>query len=219
MTRRPPMTYPSEAPLDLLIVEDHDQFRTNLEFVLGSESGLRCRAVPNAEEALTAMANYDADLVLMDINLPGRSGIECTRAIRKKWPKTQVLICTVFDDDEKIFSALQAGACGYLLKRSPVKEIIEGIRLVQQGGAPMSPAIARRVVHSFHVKPLENGQRLSLREQEVLDLLSRGMRAQEIADKIFVSLATVKSHIHHIYEKLHVQNRVELLNRTRNGMV
>lgn len=142
------------------------------------------------------------------------NGIDLTRLIKARAPSTQVLICTVHEDDEKIFSALKACATGYILKRAPLEELVDAVRLVYQGGSPMTGSIARKVVSSFGVKPLENGERLTDREQQVLDLLSEGLKAKEIANELFVSITTVRSHVRSIYEKLHVQNRVEMLKRT-----
>jgi len=169
---------------------------------------------------LRAIEAEHIDVVIMDINLQDRTmpvpmnGIDLTRLIKARAPSTQVLICTVHEDDEKIFSALKAGATGYILKRAPLEELVDAVRLVYQGGSPMTGSIARKVVSSFGVKPLENGERLTDREQQVLDLLSEGLKAKEIANELFVSITTVRSHVRSIYEKLHVQNRVEMLKRT-----
>jgi DNA-binding NarL/FixJ family response regulator len=154
----------------------------------------------------------------MDIHLPGQSqdGIQATRTIKQRWPHVQVMICTVHEDDEKIFNALRAGATGYLLKRSSVEQVIEALGQLLDGGSPMSPGIARRVVCSFAPQPDgEPEAQLTAREQEVLDLLATGRRVKDIAAHLFVSHNTVRTHIRHIYEKLQVQGRMEAVNKVR----
>jgi DNA-binding NarL/FixJ family response regulator len=205
--------------LRILIVEDHDEFRHRLSTLLNSFPEFVCRAVPDAASALRACEVNEQDVVIMDINLGGMdeaamNGIECTQAIKLKHATTQVLICTVHEDEDKIFNALKAGATGYILKRAPLPELIEAVRQVHRGESPMTGSIARKVVGSFQLRPLTNGERLTEREQEVLDLLAQGLKAREIADKLFVSITTVRSHIRGIYEKLQVQNRVEMLKKT-----
>lgn len=205
--------------LRVLLVEDHDDFRSRFAELLASTPDLSCRSAADAGSALRAIEAEQFDVVIMDINLEDRSlphamnGIELTRIIRAKAPGTQVLICTVHEDEERIFSALKAGAAGYILKRAPLPELIEAVRQVFRGESPMTGSIARKVVGSFAVKPLENGERLTEREQQVLDLLSEGLKAKDIANRLFVSITTVQSHVRGIYEKLHVQNRVEMLKR------
>ena len=202
--------------VDVVLIEDHEAYRSSLEFFLNSSGRVDCRSFQDAEAALSSLETHRPDIVIMDINLPGMDGIACTRKIKERWPAVQVLICTVHEDDEKIFDALRAGATGYILKRTSIDEIIEAIRQVLAGGSPMTPAIARRVVGSFVPPKLNEGlNALSDREQEVLDLLVAGLRVKEIADKLFVSANTVRTHIRHIYEKLQVQSRVEAVNRVR----
>ncbi|HMC98380.1 MAG TPA: response regulator transcription factor [Flavobacteriales bacterium] len=202
--------------VDVVLIEDHEAYRSSLEFFLNSSGRVDCRSFQDAEAALSSLETRRPDIVIMDINLPGMDGIACTRKIKERWPAVQVLICTVHEDDEKIFDALRAGATGYILKRTSIDEIIEAIRQVLAGGSPMTPAIARRVVGSFVPPKLNEGlNALSDREQEVLDLLVAGLRVKEIADKLFVSANTVRTHIRHIYEKLQVQSRVEAVNRVR----
>ena len=207
-------------PIRILVVDDHDDFRSRLCALLDSFEDIQCRAAADVGSSLRAMEASARDVVIMDINLDGAgsphgaTGIDLTRTIKDRWPATQVLMCTVYEDDEKIFSALKAGATGYILKRAPLPELIEAVRQVHRGESPMTGSIARKVVSSFGVKPLENGERLSEREQQVLDLLSEGLKAKEIADKLFVSITTVRSHVRSIYEKLQVQNRVEMMRKT-----
>jgi DNA-binding NarL/FixJ family response regulator len=197
----------------LLLIEDHAEFRQSLFFLLNSEDSFECVAYEDAESALKSFEHQIPDIVVMDINLPGISGIECTKEIRCKYPQVQVIMCTVYEDDEKIFEALKAGANGYLLKRAAINEIFESIKSLHNGGSPMSPVIARKVVESFQIKPTSPSSELSTRENEVLDLISNGYRVKEISDKLFISVNTVRTHIRHIYEKLQVQSRVEALNK------
>jgi DNA-binding NarL/FixJ family response regulator len=177
-------------------------------------------AFSNAEDAIRSLPDFAADVVLMDIHLPVRSGIECTRRLKDLCPKLQVLILTVYEDTESIFDALKAGASGYLLKRSRPPEILAAIADVAGGGSPMSSQIARQVVASFQapspsLDPV--GEPLSERETEVLGYLTKGYSGKEIAEKIHVSINTVKTHLKHIYQKLHVRSRSEILLRFRGG--
>lgn len=203
--------------VNILLVEDHAEYREGLRSVLNMTPGFRCVAVADAPAAMEALSAAPCDVVVMDLNLPGMDGSACTRLIKQQWPRCHVMVCTVFDDAEKIFEALKAGATGYVLKRAPVQEIIEGVHVLLQGGSPISNAIARKVVDSFQQRSPAEQAGLSERENEVLELLARGLTLKEIAARLFISIATVKTHVHHIYGKLQVQNRVELLNRTRRA--
>ena len=149
----------------------------------------------------------------MDINIPGMDGIDCTAQLKAICPETQVIIVTVYEDNESIFRALQAGACGYMLKRASSAEILDAISEVRGGGAPMTSEIARKVVHAFQKPAPQPGTRteLSQRENEILELLSQGFANKEIADRLSISYQTVKVHVKHIYEKLHVRSRSEAL--------
>jgi DNA-binding NarL/FixJ family response regulator len=153
----------------------------------------------------------------MDINLPGTNGIDCMRQIRSRVPATQFMMFTVYADDEKVFEALQAGASGYLLKSTGLPHIIEALKELYRGGSPMSANIARLVVRFFQQSPRNapppDYATLSPRETDILHLLARGLLYKEIADQLSVSTSTVRQHIHHIYEKLHVQNRTEAINK------
>jgi DNA-binding NarL/FixJ family response regulator len=198
--------------ISVALVEDNAGLRHSLELLLEHASGLRCAGVyADAEEALRELPKQAADVVLMDINLPGMSGIECTRRLREAVPAARVIIITVYRDNESIFKALRAGAFGYLLKRATPDEIIRAIHDVHQGGAPMSGEVARKVVEAFQ-PPAPRGDEaegLSTREREVLDLLAQGRLDKEIAASLNLSLPTVRFHLKHIYEKLHVRTRVE----------
>lgn len=203
------------------IVEDNRDLREALQQMVEDAPGLRfvC-AFSDAEDAIRHLPKHAPDVVLMDIHLPFRSGIECTRRLKDLCPGLQVLILTVYEDSESIFDALKAGASGYLLKRSSPAEILAAIAAVRLGGAPMSSQIARQVVASFQqVTPsLEpEGEPLSERETEVLGYITKGYTGKEIAEKMHVSINTVKTHLKHIYQKLHVRSRTEILLRFRGG--
>jgi DNA-binding NarL/FixJ family response regulator len=199
------------------IVEDNRDLREALQQMVESAPDLTfISAFSNAEDAIRNLPKDPPDLVLMDIHLPFRSGIECTRRIKDLCPGIQVLILTVYEDSESIFDALKAGASGYLLKRSSQSEILAAITDVMIGGAPMSSQIARKVISSFQTpaKTLEpDGEPLSERETEVLGYITKGYSSKEIADKMSVSINTVKTHLKHIYQKLHVRSRTEILLR------
>jgi DNA-binding NarL/FixJ family response regulator len=221
-------------PIDILIVEDHEEYRLRLASMLGMEARHSCRAVATGEAALLAVEERLPDVVIMDINLQGpsdlsssvgpigpngeprkgMSGIDCTRVIKAKHPNVQVLICTVHEDEQRIFEALKAGATGYVLKRSPLSELLDAIDQIMDGGSPMSGRIARKVVGSFQPKAQEPTEQLTAREQEVLELLAQGMQMKEIAPKLFVSLTTIRTHVRNIYEKLQVQSRYEMMKKT-----
>ncbi len=203
------------TPLNTLLIEDHDEYRNSLSTLLNTSGRFHCRTCSDAEQGLTAIAEVRPDVVLMDINLPGMSGIQCTKAIKDRWPEVQVMMCTVYEDDDKIFDALKAGATGYVIKRAPIEELFDAIDQVHAGGSPMSATIARKVVGSFQVRTEVNGEKLSEREMQVLDLLSEGLRMKEIADRLSLSTNTVRTHVRHIYEKLQVQSRTEALNKAR----
>ena len=198
------------------IVEDDGLLRRTLERLIGEARGYRCVGTfSTAEEALETIPALQPEVVVMDIHLPRMSGIDCTRRLKEKCPAIGVLILTVYDDSERIFEALRAGASGYLLKRSVAKEILPAILDVKDGGAPMSSQVARKVVASFRdlAKAAEETTSLSEREAEILAQLSKGYANKEIADRMHVSLSTVRTHLRHIYEKLHVRSRAEAIVR------
>lgn len=202
--------------LNIAIIDDHTEIRQGMEFLINSHDGFKCVSYSNAEEAVKAFKHHVPDIVLMDIGLPGMDGIECTQLIKKEFPGVHIMMCTVYEDDEKIFKALSAGASGYILKRSAGDHLIQSIRELHEGGAPMSSTIARKVVASFqkHRKVTAEEALLTDRENQILDLLAQGFRNKEIAEKLFVSVNTIRTHIYNVYEKLHVQNRIEALNKT-----
>jgi len=198
--------------ITIAIVEDDAGVRRSLEWLLKSTPEFSCVAsCKDAEEALNLLPKAAPQVVLMDIHLPDRSGIECAAQVKEMMPSTQVVMITVYDEDEKIFSALRAGASGYILKRTPPKKILEAIREVHAGGVPMSSEIARKVLGMFResAPTPADGQNLSPREQEVLELLSAGCANKEIAEKLSLSVETVTWHLKHIYTKLHVRSRTQ----------
>lgn len=194
------------------IVEDNAGLRRSLKLVLEETPGFRCvGAFETGEEALRQLPHRPPEVVLMDINLPNMSGIECTRQLRELLPDVRVIIITVYRDNEKIFKALRAGARGYILKRATPEIILEAITDVHQGGAPMSGEVARKVVEAFQQPDThqDEASNLSLREREVLELLAEGLPDKEIAAKLNISMPTVRYHLKHIYDKLHVRSRTE----------
>ena len=197
--------------ISISIVEDNEKLRGTLARVLNRADGFRCVSqYPSAEDALKDLPNVKPDLVLMDINLPGMNGVECVRQLKKILPQIQVMMLTVYEDTDNIFDALSAGASGYLLKRTTGPELLDAIREVQRGGSPMTTHIARKVVQSFQKNaPAQPAENLSEREQQVLDLLSKGLMYKEIADKLQISYETVHTYIRRIYEKLQVRTRTE----------
>jgi DNA-binding NarL/FixJ family response regulator len=199
------------------IVDDDAHIRTGFSFILESATGFRCSVLKNAEEALALFERTPPDVILMDINLPGVGGIECCRRIKAAAPAILIMMCTVLEDTDKIFEALRAGATGYLLKKTAGKLLIESINDMLNGGAPMSSEIARKVVGFFAGQADPDQQAaaepLSRRELEVLDLLAKGYGNKRIAEELYVSVHTVRSHIYNIYDKLHVHNKVEALNK------
>lgn len=204
---------PAGRRIRVATVEDDARLRQSLEILLASSPSCECvGACGSAEEALKLVPLWKPDVVLMDIHLPNRSGVECTAALKDLLPTLQVIILTAYEDTENLFKALRAGACGYLLKRAQPAEILSAIQEVQAGGAPMSSEIARKVLGAFHdpAPPAAAEQDLSRREREILELLLRGLSNKEISAELSISIPTVKVHIRHIYEKLHVRCRVDL---------
>ncbi len=194
------------------IIEDVAPFAKALrQYIELSDSGVECVGIyPTAEEALRRMPKAPPDVAIVDINLPGMSGIELVARLREICPSILCLILTTYEDSIPIFNALKAGACGYLLKRAPADEIVSAIVQAHGGGSPMSPQIARKVVGFFHKQPVSDGIKdLTEREGAVLQLLAEGAMYKEIAEKLSISMDTVRSHIRKVYEKLHVHSRTE----------
>jgi DNA-binding NarL/FixJ family response regulator len=208
-----------DSPMEkirVIIVEDDQEMREGLELIVQLNPALECSATySSGEEALDSIPSNVPDIVLMDIHLQGISGIDCVKKLKPALPFTQFMMCTVYEDNENVFDSLCAGATGYLLKNSPPTKITEAIIDLFHGGSPMSSVIARKVIQTFKPADGQNKdmERLTNREREMLDLLAKGYRYKEIADQLSISFETVRTHIHNIYEKLHVQSRTEALNK------
>jgi DNA-binding NarL/FixJ family response regulator len=200
------------APVTVAVVEDSPTVRRNLNRWLDRTPGFKCVCTcANGVEALRVIPGCDPQVVLMDIQMPQMSGVECTARLKQLLPAAQIIVLTVYEDTETIFKALRAGACGYLLKRSSHQEILAAIRDILEGGAPMTSAIARKLVTTFQepVHPAVPGTALSAREREVLDLLAQGLANKEIGAKLNLSPFTIKNHLARVFEKLHVRCRTE----------
>ena len=205
------------ASIRVSIVEDDSSIRETLRSLFIFEDGMEAFTVHStAEDALLRLRENCPDVVIMDINLPGQSGIDCVRQMSQYCTRSQFLMYTVHDDDHRVFEALKAGANGYILKSSTPDEILTAVRELNEGGSPMSAHVARRVVTQLRpVKQDRNssGDLLSTRENEVLAVLAEGLLYKEIGDRLGITVGTIKQHIHRIYEKMHVQNRTEAVNR------
>jgi len=205
--------------IKIAIVEDIPEIANTLKELIGNCNDMVCNLIySNAEDAMNFIPHNDLDIVVADIGLPRASGIDAIRFLTERCPKLQFCIFTVYDDDDKIFQSLQAGAKGYILKNSSNEKIIESIRELHYGGSPMSPSIARRIIDIFrkaNIIPAITVLPLTQREIELLDLLAMGYLYKEIADKMGITTGTVKQHIHKIYDKLQVSNRTEAINKYR----
>lgn len=200
--------------ISVAIVEDTTEIRNGLAMLVNYSEGFRCEhTFSNAEEALTQIPTINPDVVIMDIHLPGMSGIACVAKLKPLCPNTQFMMCTVYEDDTNVFEAIKAGATGYILKKTPPSKILEALQDIYNGGSPMSGQIARKLLLSFQPKANPLKETLSQREQEIVEMLSKGLRYKEIADKLFISVETVRTHIRNIYEKLQVNSRTEALNK------
>ncbi len=201
----------------LAIIEDENKVRHYLAEQVQLQIDVdELRVFADAETALKELASEPVDIALFDVNLPGMNGIECMRRLKMIHPAIQCMVLTVYDNPDTIFEALKAGAISYLLKSTPSEKIIEAIEEVNKGGSPISSQIARKVIEAFALREKTNEyfQDLTRREQELLELLSKGYRYREIADKLFISIETVRTHIRNVYEKLQVNSRTEALKKT-----
>jgi DNA-binding NarL/FixJ family response regulator len=207
--------------INVAVVEDVQEIRESLQELVAGMPGFHCVGTyATAEAAIADIPVIKPNIVLMDINLPGMNGIEAVRQLKESFPGISFLICTVFDDDENIFLALRAGASGYIVKNNAPRKILEAIKEVHEGGAPMSASIAKRVISSFHNVPKEvipKHTALSEREMEVLQLLSQGLLYKEAANRLGLSVETIRSHCQKIYEKLQVNTKLEAINIVFHG--
>jgi DNA-binding NarL/FixJ family response regulator len=203
----------------VIVVEDDRGLREQLGKILNSAPGIRCvGACPSGEDAVRLVPLKKPDVVLMDIQLPGMSGIDCVAALKRIVPELHIIMLTVYEDSERIFRALKAGANGYLVKSSSPGKLLEAILDVSKGGAPMSSPIARKVVQHFHLmqSPRTRADDLSPREREVLDLLASGYIYKEIGDKLGIGVETVRTYVKNICEKMHVRSRLEAVAKHRS---
>jgi DNA-binding NarL/FixJ family response regulator len=201
--------------IKICIVEDLKEVRDGMTSLLTLDERFEVLATfADAEKAAVELPAWQPDIIIMDINLPGMNGIECIKKVKLQCPASQFIMFTIYEDDEKVFEALTAGASGYLLKKTPLGKITDSLLELHSGGSPMSTQIARKVINRLqNDKPSAEIKVLSARENEVLQLLAKGLLYKEIADKLLIATDTVRQHIHRIYEKLHVQNRTEAINK------
>lgn len=210
-------------PIRVAIVEDDLGVQQALKTIVARAASLSfVGAYSSAEEAFDKILATRPEVALVDINLPGKSGITLVAELKAKFPKLLVMMITVYEDGDQIFASLQAGAAGYMLKRSQPEEIVQGIEQLYAGGSPMSPEVARKVVAFFQRRPPSNEglEQLTPREMDILSELAEGCRYKEIAENLKISIETVRTHIQHIYVKLHVQSRTEAVvkyMRTQSG--
>lgn len=209
--------------IKISIIEDIKDVALSVQAMINSQSDMICDHIfHNAEEAMMFVPNQDTDIVIVDIGLPRASGIDAITTLKGKCPDVLFCMFTVYEDDEKIFRSLQAGANGYILKGASKDKILTSIRELAEGGAPMSPTIARRIIETFtekKVQPTNNPLPLTSREFELLQLLAKGMLYKEIGETLSITTGTVKQHIHKIYEKLQVTNKTEAINKLNvNGV-
>ena len=207
-------------PIKVAIVDDDDGIRASLATLIGRAADLRLTGeYRDAETALKEIPRRPADVVLMDINLPGIKGVECVRQLKAVLPEAQFLMLTVYEDSDSLFNSLRAGASGYLLKRTASSRLLEAVRDVHAGGSPMTPQLARRVVQFFSKQNAGESQmsKLTSGEKEFLDQLAKGYAYKEIADRMNISIDTVRSYVRTVYEKLHVHSRTEAVVKYLRG--
>lgn len=204
--------------IKVIIIEDLDAYRNALQVLLNGTEGFECAgAYANAEDAIKDIYTLAADVAVVDINLPGINGIELVKHIKQTSPHTLCMICTVYDEDEKVFKALEAGAHSYILKSTPPAKLLEAINELINGGSPMSNEIARKVVMAFNKNKSKEFRLLTTRENEILELLVKGLLYKEIGAQLSISIETVKRHCFNIYQKLHVSNRSEAITKFHSG--
>jgi DNA-binding NarL/FixJ family response regulator len=203
---------PGKRVISVAIIEDQAELREGLAFLISSSEGYRCgHRYGSVEEALIGIGNDPPDVALVDIGLPGMSGIEGVRVLKERVPNLVLVMLTVYKDDERIFLAICAGASGYLLKKTPPARLLEGVREAMEGGAPMSPEVARRVIELFreHRPPTRSPQHLAPQEHRLLELLGEGHQYKTAAEEMGISLHTIKFYMRNIYEKLQVHSKSE----------
>jgi DNA-binding NarL/FixJ family response regulator len=213
---------PSHDSIAVALIEDEAAIRKGLGLLINGSPGYRCVGTfTSVEEALRSIGHDVPDVLLLDINLPGIPGSEGARLLREKYPSMQILMLTIFDEDEKIFESICNGACGYLLKRTPPAELLEAIRDVHQGGAPMSPEVARKVVRLFQkIGPPEKiDHPLTPHEVRLLGMLAEGYSYQGAADRLRVSINTIRDYIRSIYDKLHVHSKTEAVRKALRSRI
>jgi DNA-binding NarL/FixJ family response regulator len=202
------------APIKVTIVEDIPELRSGLANLLEWDSRFEpMSSHHDAESAMDTIISMQPDIVVMDINLPGMNGIDCIRKLKNYCANTQFIMFTIYEDNEHLFDALEAGASGYILKKASQQKILDSIEELYHGGAPMSTSIARKVINRFKEPKAKDLLNITDREKEILTLLSKGLLYKEIAHQLHITTGTVKQHLHKIYEKLHVQNRTEAINK------
>ncbi len=202
--------------INVIIVEDNEEVRDYLESAFTEDVKINLVATyVNGNDAVSFVSNHEVDVVVMDIGLPDQSGITCVKKLKDQGLQTEFLMHTVFDSSHQVFEALKNGATGYMLKNTPQAKLIDAIVEVANGGAPMSPTIARKVAEYFDERKanIEIASKLTTREYEILGLLSKGKLYKEIAQELGITVGTVKQHNHKIYQKLHVQNKTEAINK------
>lgn len=206
----------SDKSISVVIVEDDEHIREGISALIKSTTGFELKgAFSECQSLLNVLDDILPDVFLMDISMPGMSGIECTAKIKSMYPAANIIILTVFEDDAQIFESLRAGASGYILKRASLDQIIEAIRDVNSGGAPITPIIAKRVLGYFNqISNPQKDYNLTKRENEILYELVNGLSYKKISEKLFISLDTVRSHIKNIYQKLHVKSKSEAILKT-----
>jgi DNA-binding NarL/FixJ family response regulator len=215
-----PQPLKTSDPIKVSIVDDDEGIRSSLAALIRHAPAFRLVGdYPNAEAALKEIPLRPPDVVLMDINMPGMKGVECVRQLKARVPRVQFLMLTVYEDSDSLFNSLKAGASGYLLKRTASQNLLEAIRDVHAGGSPMSPQLARRVVMFFNQPARDDSEmaRLTAGEREFLDQLSKGYAYKEIADRMKISIDTVRSYVRTVYEKLHVHSRTEAVVKYLRG--
>ena len=211
-----PVSEKIKGNITVAIVEDTQEIREGLVYLIQQSPGFNCvAAYGSAEDALEFLPNQRPDVVLMDIGLPGMSGIECIKILKSRLPSCQIMMLTVFEDHDRIFDSLSAGATGYLVKKTAPTKILEAIRDLHEGGSPMSNQIARRVVQNLQGIPKQcpESEGLTPRQKQILQYLAQGFLYKEVADQLGLSVETVRTHIRNIYEKLQVHTRTDAINK------